>query len=117
MKSEKPFNPSLDSQMRRRIFWWSVTLMLVSSATVTLGRHQDGATTPTQSQSGVAQSNDQIITPIPFGELNGDDVYNASGVVPLADSRFLFCDNNSNDALFELDLDAEGQRKGPLIRR
>jgi len=49
--------------------------------------------------------------------MNGDDVYNASGVVPLADSRFLFCDNNSNDALFELDLTADGQKKGPLIRR
>ncbi|HKQ75093.1 MAG TPA: hypothetical protein VJ810_15460 [Blastocatellia bacterium] len=49
--------------------------------------------------------------------MNGDEAYNASGVVPLADSRFLFCDNNSNDALFELDLDPDGQKKGPLIRR
>jgi hypothetical protein len=49
--------------------------------------------------------------------MNGKDVYNASGVVPMADSRFLFCDNNSNDALFELDLTAGGQKKGSLIRR
>ena len=49
--------------------------------------------------------------------MNGERVYNASGVVPLADSRFLFCDNNCNDALFELDLTEDGRKKGPLIRR
>jgi hypothetical protein len=49
--------------------------------------------------------------------MNGNGVYNASGVVPLADSRFIFCDNNSNDALFELNFTADGQKKGPLIRR
>src|SRR5262249_13075833 len=40
-----------------------------------------------------------------------------SGAVPLADSRFLFCDNKSRDALYELDLTADGQKKGRLIRR
>lgn len=54
---------------------------------------------------------------IPFGERNGKDEYNASGIIALADARFLFCDNNTNDALFELDLTADGQKKGPLIRR
>jgi len=57
------------------------------------------------------------IDSIPFGELNGGDVYNASGVIALADSRFLFCDNNTHDVLFELDLTADGRKKGPLIRR
>src|SRR5262245_53100988 len=57
------------------------------------------------------------IAPIPFGEMNGRDVYNASDIIPIADSRFLFCDNNTNDALFELDLTPDGQKKGPLIRR
>src|SRR5262249_38299392 len=57
------------------------------------------------------------IDSIPFGELNRGDVYNASDVIPLADSRFLFCDNNTNDALFELDLTPDGRKKGPLIRR
>src|SRR5262245_19269431 len=56
------------------------------------------------------------ITPIPFGELNEGLEYNASDVIALADSRFLFCDNNTNDALFELDLTPDGQMKGPLIR-
>ncbi len=64
-----------------------------------------------------AQPDVQTITSIPFEEMNGERVYNASGVVPLADSRFLFCDNNSNDALFELDLGEDGRKKGPLIRR
>lgn len=64
-----------------------------------------------------AQSNGQAITSIPFEELNGERKYNASGVVPLADSRFLFCDNNCNDALFEIDLSEDGRKKSPLIRR
>src|SRR5215468_11538144 len=64
-----------------------------------------------------AQSDVRTIMPIPFEEMNGERVYNASGVVPLADSRFLFCDNNSGDALFELDLAEDGRKKGPLIRR
>jgi hypothetical protein len=59
----------------------------------------------------------QMIDSIPFGELNGKDEYNASGIVALADARFLICDNNTNDALFELDLTLDGQKKGPLIRR
>ncbi len=54
---------------------------------------------------------------IPFGEMNGADVYNASGVIALADSRLLLCDNHTGDALFELDLTADGQKKGPLVRR
>jgi hypothetical protein len=57
------------------------------------------------------------IDSIPFGEMNGKDEFNASDVVPLADSRFLICDNNTNDALFELNLTPDGQKKGPLIRR
>jgi hypothetical protein len=57
------------------------------------------------------------ISPIAFGEMNGSRVYNASDVVPVADSRFLFCDNNTSDALFELDLEPNGQKKGLLIKR
>src|SRR5687767_4540903 len=57
------------------------------------------------------------IDSIPFGETNGKDEFNASDIVPLADSRFLICDNNTNDALFELNLTPDGQKKGPLIRR
>ncbi len=57
------------------------------------------------------------IVPIPFGETAGDDVLNASEIVPVGDSRFLFCDNNLNDVLLEMSLDAEGRLTGPLARR
>jgi hypothetical protein len=57
------------------------------------------------------------IDSIPFDEKNGKDEFNASDIVPLADSRFLICDNNTNDALFELNITPDGQKKGPLIRR
>jgi hypothetical protein len=53
----------------------------------------------------------------PFGELNGRTEYNASGIVPLADGRFLFVENNVNDALMELALDASGVKQGRLVRR
>src|SRR6185436_19154166 len=57
------------------------------------------------------------IVPIPFPETAGDDVFNASEIVPIADSRFLFCDNNLNDVLLEMVLDAEGRLAGSLVRR
>jgi hypothetical protein len=52
-----------------------------------------------------------------FLEKNNGEEYNASGVVPLGDSRFLFCDNNLNDALMELVVSKDGQQQGPLVRR
>src|SRR5262245_14599529 len=54
-----------------------------------------------------------------FGERpsKGNLPYNASEVVAIADSRFLFCDNNISDALFELKLAEDGSMDEPLIRR
>jgi hypothetical protein len=57
------------------------------------------------------------LRPLPFGERPGKEPYNASEVVALADSRFLFCDNNVNDALFELRLAPDGSMDCPLVRR
>src|SRR5262245_29153191 len=57
------------------------------------------------------------IKPIAFGEQIGSKPHNASGIVALDDSRFLFCDNNVPDALFELRLAADGQMDGLLIPR
>src|SRR5262245_1769263 len=57
------------------------------------------------------------IKPILFGERPGAEPYNASEIVAIADSRFLFCDNNISDALFELRLDSDGAMAGPLIER
>jgi hypothetical protein len=58
-----------------------------------------------------------IIRSIPFGERPGEEPYNASEVVFLDDSRFLFCDNNVGDALFELRLAPDGAMARPLLRR
>jgi hypothetical protein len=57
------------------------------------------------------------VSPIPFAERNtaNGDVYNASGIVPLADSRFLVCDNNTNHALIRLQLTADGRQAEPLV--
>jgi hypothetical protein len=69
--------------------------------------------------AGCSKSAEPTLTidSIPFAERNGKDEFNASGIVPIADSRFLICDNNTNDALFELNLTPDGQKNGPLIRR
>jgi hypothetical protein len=57
------------------------------------------------------------IKPISFGQRDGREPYNASEIVSIGDSRFVFCDNNVGDALFELRLSADGQMERPLIRR
>jgi hypothetical protein len=57
------------------------------------------------------------IKPISFGDRTGREPYNASEIVAVDDSRFLFCDNNVGDALFELQLSGDGQMAGPLVRR
>ena len=57
------------------------------------------------------------IKPIAFSERPGPKPHNASEIVAIDDSKFLFCDNNIGDALFELRLAADGQMACPLIRR
>jgi uncharacterized protein DUF3616 len=58
------------------------------------------------------------IKPIPFGERpSPDESYNASDIVAIDDSKFLFCDNNICHALFELRLAADGKKACPLIER
>jgi hypothetical protein len=56
------------------------------------------------------------IRPIAF-ERSGPEPHNASEIVAIDDSRFLFCDNNIGDALLELRLAADGTMACPLIRR
>lgn len=58
----------------------------------------------------------QSIKPIAF-ERPGPEPHNASEIVAIDDSRFLFCDNNIGDALLELRLAADGTMACPLIRR
>ena len=78
--------------------------------------HQSGGRSSADQTASGQTPVGQVITPIPFDEMNGNDVYNASGVIPIGDSRFLFCDNNSADALYELDLKHNGRKKGSLIK-
>ena len=52
---------------------------------------------------------------IRFNERPGKLPYNASEVVCIADSRFLFCDNNISEALFEIQFSPEGELAGPLV--
>lgn len=55
-----------------------------------------------------------VIAPIEFVERNGKDVYNASGIVPVGDSKFIFVDNNTNHALLSLELTSDGKAAGPI---
>jgi hypothetical protein len=57
------------------------------------------------------------LRPIPFGDRPHSEPYNASEVLALDDSRFLFCDNNVSDALFEFRLARSGRMRGHIIRR
>lgn len=59
---------------------------------------------------------DTEVTSTAFSEKNNGEEYNASGVVPLGDSRFLFCDNNLNDALIEVVVSEDGRQQGRLVR-
>src|SRR5215510_14809272 len=92
-------------------------LMLTAVVLLTFGCRQGAGSQTASSTKNGAPTGGRVITPIPFGELNGGEDYNASGVVPLADSRFLFCDNHVANALYELDLTPDGQKQGGLIRR
>jgi hypothetical protein len=57
-----------------------------------------------------------LIRAAPFGEGNGDMPHNASEVIAIGDARFLFCDNNISDALFEMRVNRHGQLAGRLRR-
>ena len=57
-----------------------------------------------------------LITALPFPRKDDRTPHNASEVVALADSRFLFCDNDITDALFEMRLTRTGELSGRLIR-
>jgi hypothetical protein len=60
-------------------------------------------------------SADDLISSIYFKEQPGELPFNASEVVSLGDSRFLFCDNNISDAAFEMRFKPDGELL-PLIR-
>ncbi len=112
MKWYRLFLPNLGARVSCRAGLHTVSLTLATVVLLTFGCHSGGG-----SQTNGVPPGSQVVTPIPFGEKNDGEDYNASGVVPLGDSRFLFCDNHTTDALYELDLTPDGQKQGRLIRR
>jgi len=52
-----------------------------------------------------------------FAHQDGGRVINASGVVPVGSARFVFIDNNDPGAVLELNLNADGTQRGPIVRR
>ena len=57
------------------------------------------------------------VKPTPFPDKNGGEPYNASGVVQVGASRFVFIDNRDSSALFEFTLDADGEQVEKVRRR
>lgn len=64
----------------------------------------------------LSQTAKVTVNPTLFGETLGKNEYNASGIISLGDSRFLFCENNTSNALFELKLTPDGRKNGAIIR-
>ena len=52
-----------------------------------------------------------------FDEVPSGQPHNASGIVPSADSKFMFVDNNVNESMFELNMLADGQKNGAIVPR
>lgn len=94
----------------------TIILGLAVAGKLDCGPAQGNGSTSTPAGSSTAAP--ALAAPVLFGETNAATgmEYNASGVVPLADSRFLFVENNTNDALFELAIGPDGARSGPLVR-
>ena len=57
------------------------------------------------------------VSTTPFPKPKRGEAFNASGVVPVGLTRFVFIDNRDPDALFELNLDRDGAQDGPVVRR
>ena len=58
------------------------------------------------------------VSKTPFVTEVGDGhIINASGVVPVSDSRFVFVDTTDREALLELNLNPDGTQDGPIVRR
>lgn len=57
------------------------------------------------------------VSSIPFDGSNCGKPYNASGVVPVGERRFVFIDNDDPHALFEFRLSRKGKQRGLIVRR
>ncbi len=70
--------------------------------------------------SGTAVTPPPGVSPVDFsafGEMNPiGEIYNSSAIVEIAPGKFIFADNNTNDSLFELNVDASGAKAGSIVR-
>src|SRR6478735_1245416 len=58
-----------------------------------------------------------VVSSTPFADVDPAAPINASGVVPVAPSRFVFIDNQNRTELLELTLNPGGTQREPLKRR
>jgi hypothetical protein len=123
MRMSHRIDPPRDTlnSVTRRPAWRSLYVaglaLLLSTTGGFLAGCGSGDNKPKSSDAPKHASTDTELTSTLFLDKNNGEEYNASGVVPLGDSRFLFCDNNLNDALMELVVSKDGQQQGPLVRR
>jgi hypothetical protein len=59
----------------------------------------------------------ELVRSTGFASQQPGRIYNASGVVPIGPSRFVFVDNQDHTALFELNLNPDGSQNGLLVPR
>ncbi|MBI1765795.1 MAG: hypothetical protein HYR56_30695 [Acidobacteria bacterium] len=112
MKPSESFEQQLMASRRWRGNAPGATEALLAAALLLGGCHSGSDNAPAPVNSSPLH-----VKPLAFNELNDSEEFNASGVVPLDEGRFLFCDNHQSDALFELNLTADGKQQGALIRR
>jgi hypothetical protein len=91
-------------------------ILLLSVVACLVGCGARTGSGPGSSSTPPASGSTVEVSPTAFGERNEKqgDVYNTSGIVPIADGRFLLVDNNTNDALIELRLGPDGKQAAPL---
>ena len=104
----------------------AVLVVTIAPPCVAAGQKSKAAKKETPAAAPAAMTSDDQGARLPdvskihsvaLGEREPGVPYNASGIVEIADGRFLFCDNKDPGALFEIRLDAEGNRVGFVVRR
>lgn len=98
--------------------WRGAALAAATLGVALLGTGACGPSAGPTKPRGTGDESALEVKAVPFGETNAatGDVYNASGIVEVGIGEFLIVDNNTNDALIRLRLDAGGVKTGPLER-
>lgn len=109
------FNPAVTPNFGLRAVLVLVLFLIVPGAVVD-GSQKKSKKKPKKADAVAMSAQGSVVSSTPFRERNGKDVFNASGIVSLGDSHFVFVDNNTNDALLELRLTPDGQQAAPIKR-